>query len=978
MQANDFNQYQAPVVEVDLTDEDSLVDGGSTDIAIIGMSGRFPGAPNLAKFWQNLCDGVESVTFFSDEELLAAGVSPDWLRDPNYIKAAPVLSDIDLFDAAFFGYSPREATLTDPQQRLFLESCWEGLENAGYDAQNYPGPIGVFAGTGLSSYLLVNILSNHRVVESTDFHQFTLGNDKDFLSSRVSYKLNLRGPSISVQTACSTGLVATHLACQSLLNFQCDMALAGSVNLRPPTGYAYQEGNVFSPDGHCRPFDARAAGTVFGSGVGVVVLKRLAEALAEGDHILAVIKGSAVNNDGSQKVGYTAPSVDGQAEVIAMAQAVAGVAPHTIGLIEAHGTGTALGDPIEVAALTQVFQADTEAKSFCAIGSVKSNLGHLDAAAGMAGLIKAVLALKNRQLPPSLHFETPNPKIDFENSPFFVNTRLTSWSAGNNPRRAGVSSFGMGGTNAHVVLEEAPVLVPQSASGSDPASRPAVLLTLSARSEAALDQATSQLLNHLQQQPDLDLADVAYTLQTGRKAFRYRRTLVCQNQADAIAILGNPKDVRSSTGKAGVGQPRVVFMFPGQGSQYTGMAQELYETEAVFRDEVDRQVALLEPHLGLDLREVIYPTKDKAAAMSEQLKQTWLTQPALFVIEYALARLWQSWGIQPQAMVGHSVGEFVAACLAGVFRLEDALMLVAARGRLMQQLPHGAMVSVSLSEQALQPYLTGDLWIAAVNTPTLCVVSGTIEAVEGLKKGLAEGGIDFSSLYTSHAFHSALMDPVLGQFGQLLAGVERHAPSMPFLSNLSGDWITDEEALDPIYWAKHIRQTVRFSDAMGVVLREPDWVCIEVGPGQALCSLVKRQPARSAEQQVIPSTRHPHNQQSDFGFLLGALGRLWEAGVTPDWKLFYQTETRHRLPLPTYPFERQRFWLEPARSPDLAPVTATPAEPKALPATGSLSFQSGTTGPRLSARPTSAALQRIIMEQVEVMSRQLDVWRKHP
>jgi phthiocerol/phenolphthiocerol synthesis type-I polyketide synthase E len=945
------------VAETEINADDSPA---NFDIAIVGLSCRFPGAPNAGKFWENLQNGVESVTFFSDDELLAAGVNPEWLHDPNYIKAAPVLEDADKFDAGFFGYSPREATLTDPQQRLFLETCWEAVEDAGYDAENYPGAVSVYAGAGLSGYLLVNLLSNYRVTESTDFHQFTLGNDKDFLATRVSYKLNLKGASLTVQTACSTSLVAVHLACQSLLNYQSDMAIAGGVTVRQPqqSGYNYQEGNVFSPDGHCRAFDAQAGGTLFGSGVGVVVLKRLVDAQADGDFIHAVIKGSAINNDGNNKVGYTAPSVDGQAEVIAMAQAVANVSPESISYIEAHGTGTALGDPIEVAALTQIFRAATDARHFCAIGSVKTNFGHLDSAAGIAGLIKTVLALQNRQLPPSLHFESPNPRIDFANSPFYVNTTLTEWAAGDTPRRAGVSSFGMGGTNAHVILEEAP----EPAAEIRPA-RPYKLLSLSARSAAALETATDRLETYLAQNPEANLADVAYTLQTGRKAFRYRRSFVCKNTTEAREILAlrDPQKLLSSQTP---GKNRLIFMFPGQGAQYPNMGRDLYDSEPVFRQAIGRCAALLEPALGLDIRSLIYPTADGESSAAEQLRQTWLAQPALFTVEYAFAQLWQAWGVTPQAYTGHSVGEFTAACLAGVFRLEDALALVAARGRLMQGLPQGAMLSVALSEPALTPYIEQDLWIAAINTPTRCVVSGTSEAIERLKKRLADADIDFSPLYTSHAFHSAMMNPILGTFAEQVARVKRQAPTTPFLSNLTGEWISSEMAVDPEYWAKHLRETVRFADGVQTLLKESDWAFVEVGPGQTLSTLVKRHPARPASTPVLSSSRHPHNPQSDLGFLLNSLGALWQAGGSVDWQKFYAAEKRRRLPLPTYPFERQRYWLEakrPVAEPVAAGIPPLPSAARNLP-------ERKVSGDTL--------LERVIMEQVEIMSQQLDIWRK--
>ncbi|MBW4428175.1 MAG: SDR family NAD(P)-dependent oxidoreductase [Nostoc desertorum CM1-VF14] len=882
-------------------------------IAIIGISGRFPGARNITVFWQNLCDGVEAISQFSDEELVASGVDPSLLDNLNYIKVGAALEEIDLFDAGFFGFNPKEAEMTDPQHRLFLECAWEALENAGYDAQRCESRIGVYAGASLNNYLPFKL--NIDQIGSAHSFQKLIGNDKDFLSTRVSYKLNLTGPSLTIQTACSTSLVATSLACQSLLNYQCDMALAGGASIRVPqkTGYLHQEGGILSPDGHCRAFDAKAKGTIIGNGVGVVLLKRLSDAIADGDHIYAVIKGSAINNDGSGKVGYTAPSVNGQAEAIAEAIALADVEPETITYIEAHGTGTALGDPIEIAALTNVFRAETEKIGFCAIGSVKTNIGHLDAAAGVTGLIKTALALQHKLIPPSLNFEQPNAEIDFANSPFYVNTKLTKWNATSSPRRAGVSSLGIGGTNAHVILEEAPSVI-----RVEKQKRESQLLVLSAKTDSALETATKNLAQHLRQHPDVNLADVAYTLQVGRGVFNYRRVVVCQSTQEAITALEtiDPQQVLTHFEEAT--QRSITFMFPGQGAQYVGMAKELYQTEPIFREQVDRCCLLLEPHLGLDLRSVIYPHESEKQ-LAEQLKQTSLAQPALFVIEYALAQLWMSWGISPQAMIGHSIGEYVAACLAGVMSLKDALTLVAVRGRLMQQMPIGAMLSVSASAADVQIFLNEDLALAASNAPSLCVVSGSYDAIDKIAEKLTAKGIECRSLHTSHAFHSQMMEPMLEPFITELKRVKLNPPQIPFISNLTGTWISAQEATSPDYWAQHLRQTVQFSDGLSVLLQESeqlrcapgDRILLEVGPGRTLCTLVKQHTQQAAGQVVLPSLRHPQDEKSDVNFLLNILGRLWLAGVEINWSGFYTHEQRYRVPLPTYPFERQRYWIEP-------------------------------------------------------------------
>ncbi|HYW19655.1 MAG TPA: SDR family NAD(P)-dependent oxidoreductase [Nodularia sp. (in: cyanobacteria)] len=880
-------------------------------IAIIGLSGRFPGAKNITEFWQNLCDGVEAISQFSDEELIAAGVDQSLFNNPNYIKAGSVLENIDLFDAGFFGFNPKEAEMTDPQHRLFLECAWEAVENAGYDVQRCESRIGVYAGSSFNNYLSFDI--NNDQIGSAHSFQKLIGIDKDFLSTRVSYKLNLTGPSLTIQTACSTSLVATALACQSLLNYQCDMALAGGASVRVPqkTGYLHQEGSILSPDGHCRAFDAQAKGTVIGNGVGVVLLKRLSDAIADHDHIYAVIKGSAINNDGSSKVGYTAPSVNGQADAIAEAIALADVEPETITYIETHGTGTALGDPIEISALTNVFRAETDKKGFCAVGSVKTNIGHLDAAAGVTGLIKTALALQHKLIPPSLNFEQPNPEIDFVNSPFYVNTKLKKWNANSTPRRAGVSSLGIGGTNAHVILEEAPSLREQVSRGAGEQGREYQLLVLSAKSDSALETATQNLVQHLKQNPELNLADVAYTLQVGRAVFNHRRVVVSQSITDAITTLENPDHQQVLTHFQEPNQRSITFMFPGQGAQYVEMGKEIYETEPKFREQVDNCCLLLEPYLGLDLRTVIYPQESEKQAAVEELKQTSLAQSALFVIEYAVAQLWISWGISPQSMIGHSIGEYVAACLAGVMSLENALALVAVRGKLMQQMSPGAMLSVSASATEIKNLLSENLDLAASNAPNLCVVSGSYEAIKVLQEKLTALKIESSRLHTSHAFHSSMMEEILEPFIAEVQKITLNAPQIPFISNLTGTWITKEQATSPHYWAQHLRQTVQFSSGLSVLLQQTESIFLEVGPGRTLYTLIKQHTQQAAGQVVLPSLRHPQKEKSDVNLLLNILGQLWLAGVEVNWFGFYSHEPRYRVPLPTYPFERQRYWIEP-------------------------------------------------------------------
>ena len=899
-------------------------DSDDLKIAIIGLAGTFPGANSVETYWENLCSGKESTTYFSDEELIESGVDPELIRDPNYIKAGQVLDDPGLFDASFFGYSPREAQIMDPQHRLFLECAWEAVEYAGYDANSYPGSIGVYGGALMNTYLLFSGLKENFFAE---YLPILIGNHNDYLSTLVSYKLNLKGPSVTVQTACSTSLVAVHLACQSLLNGECDMALAGGVAVRVPhkIGYVYHEGSIFSPDGHCRPFDANARGTVFGSGVGIVVLKRLEDAITDRDHIHAVVLGSAINNDGSSKVSYTAPSVNRQSDVIIEALANAGIEAGSVSYVEAHGTGTSIGDPIEIAALTNAYRTSTEKKGFCAIGSVKANIGHLDNAAGVAGLIKTALALKHEKIPPSLFYEEPNPEIDFENSPFYVNTKLSDWSSNTSPRRAGVTSLGVGGTNAHVILEESPPFMDSEE------TRPWQLILLSAKTDSALDKMTYNFVDFLETTPEVNLADAAYTLQVGRQVFNHRRMLVCKDLPDGLSALNTLDSPRIITSVQEPENRDVVFMFSGQGSQYINMGLDLYQTQTVFRENIDLCTEILQTHLNLNLRDILYPGEDFNEEIENKIKQTFITQPALFTIEYSLAMLWESWGIKPSAMVGHSIGEYVAACLAKVFSLEDALSLVAARGQLMQELPPGSMVAVQLSEEEIKQYLDDFLSVAVINSPGLCVISGETSAIGELERRLSSDGIQLSRLHTSHAFHSKMMEPILGEFTEKIKIVHLNPPQIPFLSNVSGTWITSEEAVDRDYWAKHIRQTVRFSDCLRELSNEPNRIFLEVGPGNTLNSLAKQHIDRNRGQKSFSSIRHPKEEKSDVAFILSSLGHLWLSGVQIDWSGFYEHEIRYRFPLPTYPFERERYWLEEGQrhNSDDSAKPVSPKSPKA-------------------------------------------------
>ena len=932
-------------------------------IAIVGMAGRFPGAPTLAEFWQNLRNGVESVSFFSVEELAAAGVPKSLLNDPDFVRAKGVLADADTFDADFFGYIPSEAEMMDPQQRVFLECAWSALEDAGYDPARYPGLISVFGGMSQTTYLpLLRQLDPHGAKYFG--YPLRLGTDKDYLTTRVSYKLNLRGTSINVQTACSTSLVAVCQACQSLLSYQSDTALAGGVAISIPLkgGHVYQEGGIHSSDGHCRAFDAKSQGIVEGDGVGIVVLKRLADAVNDGDTVHAVIKGFAVNNDGSAKVGFTAPSSDGQADAISTALAVAGFSAETISYVEAHGTGTPLGDPIEIEGLTKAFRVSTERKGFCAIGSLKTNVGHMDTAAGVGGLIKTVLSLRHRELPPSLHFTEANPQIDFANTPFFVNDRLRDWVTPDAAlRRAGVSSFGLGGTNAHVVIEEAPMVTIERSSA------PAQLFVLSARTASALDAATAQLGKFLQLNPGLPLEDAAYTLQVGRHAFAHRRAFTCCDQAEAVQVIETRDVKRIITQTAAAHQPRVVFMFPGQGAQHVGMAREMFLKESAFRVEVERCCKILQPALGLDLRDVLYPGSDREAWAAGQLAQTLITQPALFTIEYALARWWISLGVLPTAMIGHSVGEYVAGCLADVFTLEEGLRLVANRARLVQAQAPGCMLAVRLGEADLIPLLGDTLSLAAINSPKLCVASGSHEAIVELEEKLTVLKIAARRLATSHAFHSAMMDPVIAPFTELLRQVPLRAPQIPYVSNVTAQWITEAEATNPSYWAGHVRQAVRFADGIAEIAKDPKCILLEVGPGQTLSQLSRQHPARAAQQLVLSTLPPEQSGTSDHVAALSSVGQIWTAGVNIEWSALHTNVPRRRVGLPTYPFERKRYWP----SPPEAAVIETSVEPDL----SANSLAGVAQGEDPSANPISIQIQTITptAEPIsELMSASLD------
>lgn len=903
-----------------------------SDIAVIGVAGRFPGAKDIETFWENLCNGVESITFFSDQE--TDQHEPGLLDDPNYVKAGAVLDDIEQFDAPFFGYSSREAALTDPQQRILLECAWEAFEQAGYNPEIYPGAVGVYAGSSLSTYLLNNVgpslgapLQQPFIETNMAQFQAKIGNDRSYLATRISYKLNLTGPSVNVQTACSTSLVAVHMACQSLLSGECDMALAGGVSIVVPHkgGYLYEEGMVRSSDGHCRAFDAKAEGTIFGNGAGLVLLKRLPDALADNDPIVAVVKGSAINNDGSLKVGYTAPSVDGQAAVIAEALAMADVDAGTIGYVETHGTATKLGDPIEVAGLTKAFLQSTNADSLdadqCAIGSVKTNIGHLDEAAGIAGFIKATLAVQRGQIPPSLYFSRPNPQIEFDETPFFVNTTLRPWSSNGTPRRAGVSSFGVGGTNSHIVLEEPPM---REVAHASPHSDIHHLFMLSAHNEEALHELTQRNIEYIDNQPNLDLGDFCFTTNTERKQFDQRLAVVADSPAKLSTQL--QKSIQMPTSKPTLNEKRTIaFLFSGHGGQYPGMGQQLYATEPLFREMIDQcdDIIRTEQYLDCSLLEILYPDPE---ANSQNLIEIFAyAQPTIFAIEYALSQLWISWGIEPDIVMGHSTGEYVAACVAGIFSLRDGLKLVCKRGQLMQAAdPNGEMVAVNASEAQVAELLQTIDWpeenggpksvtIATLNGPKNLVISGVTTALDLVCERFAVAGIKHERLAIPVAAHSPLMASVLPEYTPITQQIDYAEPRYTFISNVTGGVVTEEVATAE-YWCRHLVQPVRFAEGMQIIEDLGANIFIEMGATPTLLGMGRRcLPEHNGL--WLPSLRA---KRDDWQQVLTSLAELYMHGIDVEWRYidsyidsYIDNERpRCRLPLPTYPFQRKRHWID--------------------------------------------------------------------
>ncbi|MCP5066709.1 MAG: aminotransferase class III-fold pyridoxal phosphate-dependent enzyme, partial [bacterium] len=886
------------------------------EIAIIAMAGRFPGARNVDEFWSNLRDGVESIRSFSDDELTAAGVDAETRANPAFVGTGALADDLDCFDAAFFGIGRREAEIMDPQHRVFLEVAWEALERAGYDPESYEGLIGVFGGVAPNTYRNAILNTRPELLATVGDYLAMICSEREYAVTRTAFKLNLRGASMTVNTACSTSGVALHLACQSLLSGENDLCLVGGARVRAPltAGYVYQEDGIPSPDGHCRAFDVDARGTMIGNGAAMIVVKRLSDALHDRDPIHAIVKSTAVNNDGSAKVGFTAPGVRGQSAVIAEAIALAEISADSIGYLEAHGTGTALGDPIEVAAASKAFRETTDRRGFCGIGSVKTNIGHLDAGAGIAGVIKAALALEHAEIPPSLNYTQPNPQIDFERSPFFVVDRLRPWERDpehpDTPRRAGVSSFGLGGTNVHIVLEEPP---PVALAPPQPPSRRSQLWVWSARTEAGLERATEGLSAHLDAHPELELDAAVQTLQSGRRRFGERRVMVSQGRDDALRVLGNPYSERIVTQHAGAEERPTVFLFPGASARYTGMGRNLYEVEPVFRTAIDRCLAFVARETDTDLRDTLYPDPATASGLRVESERPSVVLPLLFSLDHGLARLWTSFGLSPVAMLGHGVGEYVAACEAGVITLEDALRIVMARGRLFEKLEPVAMLGIPMPESEVRDVADG-LCIAAVNQPDSCVVSGSVEEVEELRRELEGRDIHCTRIRNPTAAHSRFVEPILDEFRAVLEQVDFREPEIPFISNVSGSWIGSDQAIDPGYWVEHLRKTVRFADGLATVMSDGDRLLIEAGPGQTLSALARQHPVRSEGHTILPSMQYPREMVGDDVFLLESLGRAWLAGARIDWKSFHGTAPMRRVALPTYPFERDRYWVEPGSS----------------------------------------------------------------
>jgi acyl transferase domain-containing protein len=865
-------------------------------VAIVGMAGRFPASRDVEEFWQNLRNGRDCISRLTTEELLRDGVEESLIRNERFVPAGGVLDDIDLFDAEFFGISPREAESMDPQQRIFLEVVLHALEDAGCDPDQVKS-IGVYAGSRLSGYWL-RLLNKPDFMKSMGWHQVAAGNDKDFLATQISFRFNLRGPSVNVQAACSTSLLATALACDALILRQCDVAVAGAASVAVPqkTGYVFQQSGIASPDGLCRPFDAGANGSVLGNGVAAVVLKRVEDAIADGDRIYATIRSTAVNNDGGTKSSFAAPSIQGQADVVAEALKRAGVKPHEIDYIEAHGTATSIGDPMEVAALARVFGNDPLREKPCGIGSVKGNVGHLDPAAGVTALIKVALALHHNEIPPSIHFEQPNPAINFDAAGMRVVNANEHFPSRGTPRRCGVSSFGIGGTNVHAVLEEAP---PRNEVTSD---YPSHLLILSAKSDTALAAMESGLADNLAANPDVPLEHVAFTLATGRRQFSHRRAVVAGSREEAVSALS--KHLQSSF----VPDREVFFLFPGQGTQRIGMGRELYRHEPVFRDAIDAVAELASPYIDFDLHRLL--TTDPAEKIEQpDVEQTEVAQPVIFAVDYALAQLWMSWGIRPDGMLGHSLGELVAACVARVMSLEDAVMMVCRRGQLMQKMSRGAMLAVYMSADEARAFEDGEIRLAALNAPKQQTLSGSIEAIDRLAERLATENVEFRRLRTSHAFHHRSMEPASREWLEIIRDVKLNAPDLPFLSNVTGDWITPEEATAPEYWASTLLSPVKFSACVVRLLERSKPVFIECGPGTALAPLILSQNGDS-NPVVVSSMAHDGNVKSDLVSVQEALGAIWQAGVEVSWANVWKDRVKEKVSLPSYPFQRKRYWID--------------------------------------------------------------------
>ncbi len=882
--------------------------GISKDVAVIGMAGRFPGANSIQELWDVLRNGKETISFFSLEEL-DSNVSDALRNDPLYVRARGIIPSAQTFDAGFFGLNPKVASVMDPQQRLFLETAWEVLEQSGYLPKHYDGSIGVYAGTGMNTYYLNNVIPNKELLNQVGDLQASSLNEKDYIATRTAYHLNLKGPAVSVHSACSTSLLAIAQAVEAIRSGQCDVAIAGGSSVTAPiySGHLYQEGSIMSPDGHCRPFDAQAKGTVFSDGCGVILLKSLDEAKKDGDHIYGVVKGVGINNDGGDKGSFTAPSVDGQSGAISRALDDANISASDIGYIETHGTATPIGDPIEIEGLQDAFGEQSQ-KGYCAIGSIKSNMGHLTAAAGVAGFIKTILSLNHHQIPPSLGYENPNPSIDFENSPFYVNNVLRDWET-EKIRRAGISSFGVGGTNVHIIVEEF-----ETKEKSESDSKPLQLLTWSAKTDNSLDGYKVALGNFIKSSNNLNLANVAYSLSATRDTFNKRSFALAPDSESAFQQLLSEKSTGIKSSELKSIPSHLAFLFPGQGAQYLQMGKALYEHENVFREAVDHCAELLQEAYNYDIRTIIYP-EDNSPEAEDILKDTQYTQPALFVIEYALSQLWMSWGIQPTLLCGHSIGEFVAAHLAGIFSLKDALILVAVRGRLVSQLPGGSMLSVRTSSDKLSEILPTNLSVAAVNSDQLCVVSGEDQPIADFATFLEEKEIPNRLLLTSHAFHSNMMDPVLEVFEAEVRKVTLSIPRLPIISTVTGTWLTDSEATDPKYWTDHLRATVRFSDAMETALDQGDIILLEVGPGRALTTL-SQQKKKSKSATSIASLVVPNDNENAYHTVLSALGQLWLNGIEPDWQAYYKGQSRQKVLLPAYVFDRKYCWVD-------APKTGT-------------------------------------------------------